>query len=403
MIPRYSPTYRWSDLFASLKFSSNDSTDQLAEALACLYGVRHVFLFDRARVALFALLRAYGRPGGVVVPAYNCIAIPECVVAAGYRVEFADIGENSFNMTSDTLEGCLSPNTTVVLLTHQFGIPCDVHEMIKLCRSRGVLVVEDAAAALGAKLHGHLVGTFSDATILSFHRTKVISGGLGGALLTNDGDLASAVSELMEQASSPRTRWEAFAVEAAWKIAMGERTYRAVHLGYRLLREEQMFEVVKSTSEASGKFTRPCSQFSKALVLGQLDNLKSNIQHRCQLAALYTTKLEGQPYLKLPTVPIDSSPSWIQFPLVVDNRKEFFSYMGRRGIDLNWTFRYCCPDSFQLDGFPNARKAARHVVGLPTYPSLPESRASQVCFAAGSYRPNGCISRPSSSTVQSSS
>lgn len=386
MIPRYAPTYTYSDVLRSLSGCLlGDVVDDLRCRLARLYKVKHVFLFGGARVALYALLRAYDRPGGVLGPAYNCWAVPEAVLHAGYSPVFADIDYNSLNMTASTVEQSISPDTTVVLITHQFGIPCDVDEILRVSRRYGILVVEDAAAAIGAKFRGRLVGSFGDATLISFKITKVISGGVGGALLTDNDELAYKVDRLLQAATAPESYCRSLAKTVAWKIATSSWLYPATLFGYRALRGERMFEVVAPPTEIPASFLTPCSRFLAALVLMQLDRLDWNLSRRRRLAQIYREELSGHSGLTLPAVPEDCSPAWTQFPLLVNDKRAFYKHMQRNRIDLSWTHRYSCADSLGLNGFPNTQRAAQTLLGLPTYPSLPDERARYICAVAKEY------------------
>jgi dTDP-4-amino-4,6-dideoxygalactose transaminase len=386
MIPRYAPTYTYSDLLRSLSrcFQGNIN-DNLRSRLARLYKVKHIFLVNSARVALFALLKAYNRPGGVLMPAYNCIVVPEAVQYAGYYPVFADIDYSSLSMTTDAMMKSISSDITVILATHLFGIPCDVDEILRIAQQNEVLIVEDAAPAVGAKFGGQLVGSFSDAAVISFQSTKVISGETGGALLTNDDELAHKVDCVLQAAIAPEDCWRSFAKSVARKVVTSSWVYPATQLGYRILRDERMYEIVAPHTELPSSFLALCSSFSSALVLIQLDRLDWNLSRRRKLSQIYQDELSEHPRLILPFIPENCSPAWIQFPILVDDRRAFYKHMQRNGVDLSWTYRYSCADSFGLDGFPNAQKAAKTVLGLPTYPSLTDEHAQYICNVARKY------------------
>jgi perosamine synthetase len=386
MIPRYAPTCTYSDLLYSLgRCFQKGVEDELRSRLATLYQVKHVFLLDSARVALYALLKAYNRPGGVLMPAYNCIVVPEAVHHAGYVPVFADIDYGSLSMTADVLKKFMSPDITAVLATHVFGIPCDVEEILQVARQYNVLVVEDAAPALGAGFRGRLVGSLGDAAIISFQSTKVISGETGGALLTNNDELAHKVSCRLQEAGDSGSGWLSFGKAIARKLIMNPLVYPVAQLGYRILRDEQMFEVVAPHTEIPSRFLTLCSRFSSALVLRQLDRLGWNLSRRRKLAQIYQDELSKHPEVKLPVLPEGCSPAWIQFPIQVDDKKAFYKHMQRNRVDIAWTYRYSCADSYGLDGFPNAQRAAKTVLGLPTYPSLTEEQAQYICYVAKKY------------------
>jgi dTDP-4-amino-4,6-dideoxygalactose transaminase len=384
VIPRYDPTYTFGDLRNSLRErSAGNPGDGLRDRLRSIYAVKHAFLFDHARTALFAVLRAYGRPGDVLMPAYNCIVVPEAVQCAGYHPRFVDVDLESLNVTTEALARSRTPRTTVVLATHLFGIPCDIEGAVNFGREHGLLVVEDAAAAMGAEYGGRYVGRFGHAAIISFQSTKVISGEDGGALLTDDDELAERVGRLAKAAMAPSPCISFFARAVGRKIALRRWAYLPVLQGYRLLGKERMHEVVKPKFPAPGRYIKGCSPFQSALALVQMGRLQENLDRRRRLAEIYAAGLAGQAGIALPTVVAPAKPSWIQYPVRVEDKRGFYRRMQKRGVDLSWTYRYSCAESFGQVGFPEADLAARTVLGLPTYPSLTDDEARRICDAAG--------------------
>jgi perosamine synthetase len=386
MIPRYDPTYHYSDLWGALQDCLSEKNDDvLHEQLRDMYNVKHVFTFESARVALFTLLKAFDHPGGVLMPAYNCIVVPEAVTFAGYQPEFADIDLQFLNMTAKTIEAALSPNTTVILATHLFGIPCDVDEVLSIGRRKGLLVVEDAAPAIGSRFKDQLIGTFGDATIISFQAVKVISAENGGALLTNSDELANKVENLLSQMKPVKKHWVLFAKSVSRKLSFHRWIYPIIKEGYKILYPEEMFEIVKPLTEVPEEFFSACPCFSSLLISRQFTRLSWNVEKRVKLAQIYMKELSGHPNITLPVIH-NCSPAWIQFPIIVKDKAGFYNYMQHNGVDLSWTYRYSCAESY---GFaaqcPNTQIAAKTVLGLPTYPSLSESAAQYIASVAKRY------------------
>jgi len=387
MIPRYSPTYSYLDLFVSLNKCYLDGSDNdLCSRLAVLYDVKYVFLFRQSRVALFALLKTLDCPGDVLLPAYNCIAVPEVVKLAGYHPVFVDIDNKSFNMTADTLQQAITAESKVVLVTHQFGIPSEVDEILQVARQNDLLVLEDAAAAIGAKYKGKIVGTFGDASIISFHNTKVISGGGGGALLTNNADLAQMIDSIMDGLINVQNSLGGFLHSVFWRAATHSWVYPILQLVHRAICGEAMFEVVAPNTHIPANFFAGMSSFSSALVSIQLDQLEQSLNRRRKIVQQYSNELSGCNFIELPIVSDECSPSWIQFPVMIGDKWEFYKYMQCYRIDLSWNFRYSCADSYNVYGFPNTQKAAKTVLGLPTYPSLSNKQISYICKVARGYK-----------------
>jgi dTDP-4-amino-4,6-dideoxygalactose transaminase len=386
MIPRYGPTFQFGELLSAFRRSATpDALDLLCTQLKDFYQVKHVFTFDSARIALFALLKAYNRPGGVLLPAYTCIVVPEAVICAGYRPVFADIDLCTLNVNVQTLTRALTSDVTVIVPTHLFGISCDLDEIIAFGREHKLLIVEDAAPAIGAEFQGRKVGTFGDASIISFQATKVISSEDGGALLTNNDELAEKIARLAINGLPSSNRWRLLGKAVLRKVVLNPEYYGLAHWAYRTVRQESTYEVVRPRLEQPETFLKLCSPFTSALVSLQMDRLEWNLHRRRRLAQIYAQGLEGYPEIELTIKHKKSTPSWIQYPILVKNKSHFYRYMQKHGIDLSWTYKYSCAESYQQDDFPQARMAAQTVLGLPTYPSLSDGHARYICSVARRY------------------
>ena len=134
MIAKYGNGSGFSGIMAAA-CSARQGLSSLRQSLLSVLAVRHAFLFPSGRSALECFLRALGGGGAVAVPAYTCIAVPEAVTRAGWNPVLVDIASGSVNMTRETLAASLTPDTRVVLLTHQFGIPSDIEPILERCRS----------------------------------------------------------------------------------------------------------------------------------------------------------------------------------------------------------------------------------------------------------------------------
>jgi lipopolysaccharide/colanic/teichoic acid biosynthesis glycosyltransferase/dTDP-4-amino-4,6-dideoxygalactose transaminase len=290
-------------------------------------------------------------------------------------------------MTEGALERVLSRGTVgVVLATHVLGIPCDAESLAHVARKHGALLVEDAAPALGARWRGRLVGTFGDAAIVSFQSTKVISGEAGGALLTSDDGLAGRIQGVL---GIPVAAGGApLATAAARTLATRTWAYGATHLAYRLLAGERMFEVVRPSEEMPARYLARCPRSASALVLRQLDRLEWNVGRRRAIASAYQEALAGVPGVAPVVVPSPAAPAWIQYPVRASDKAAFYAHMRRHGVDVTWTYRYSCADSYGVE-CPEAREAAMSMLGLPTYPSLTDADVRRVCRAMRAYGGGG--------------
>jgi dTDP-4-amino-4,6-dideoxygalactose transaminase len=171
--------------------------------------VPHAVGVSSGTEALVLVVRALeiGPGDEVVVPANSFIATAEAVSLAGARPRFADVDLQTQLMTAETLEPALTPAVRCVIPVHLFGRTVDMAPIMELARAHGLLVVEDAAQAHGARYRGRRVGTIGDAGTFSFYPAKNLGAwGDAGAIITSREDLADRVRLLRSHGESPRYR-----------------------------------------------------------------------------------------------------------------------------------------------------------------------------------------------------
>lgn len=161
-------------------------------------GVRHALAVANGTVALYTALKALGvGPGDeVVVPDFTFFATASMVAASGARPVFADIELTTYGMDPSSLERVLTDRTKAVIIVHLYGHPARFDELASLAREAGAYVIEDCAQAHGAEYHGRRVGSLGDASAFSFYATKNMTTGEGGAVLTDDDEVAERVELL---------------------------------------------------------------------------------------------------------------------------------------------------------------------------------------------------------------
>lgn len=164
-----------------------DLADQLADMLA----VASVVPTGSGTDGLVTALRALPVRGEVIVPALTFSATAHAVVLAGSLPIFADVSSSRWSLTPETIDPHVTPRTEAILPVHLFGQPCERPALEDYARRHNVALLFDAAQAFGSRYaDGCLVGGGGDAEVFSFHATKMLPTGEGGAIATADGDLA---------------------------------------------------------------------------------------------------------------------------------------------------------------------------------------------------------------------
>jgi dTDP-4-amino-4,6-dideoxygalactose transaminase len=166
---------------------------ELEERLRELLGVRHCIPICNATVALEIASRALDLHGEVIVPSFTFIATAHSLQWQGITPVFCDIDPQTHNIDARQIEQLITPRTAGIMGVHLWGRACDTEAIEAIARRHKLKVMYDAAHAFGCTHGGRMVGNFGSAEVFSFHATKFINTGEGGAIATNDDELAAKI------------------------------------------------------------------------------------------------------------------------------------------------------------------------------------------------------------------
>lgn len=185
---------RVSDMLDRRWFTNNGPyVQELEQRLADYLGVKHCIAMCNATVALEITTRALGLTGEVIVPSFTFIATAHALQWQEITPVFCDIDPDSHSIDPARVEALITPRTTGMIGVHLWGKPCAVDPLADIARRHGLKLVFDAAHAFGCSHQGRMIGGFGDAEIFSFHATKFFNTLEGGAVATNDDELAARI------------------------------------------------------------------------------------------------------------------------------------------------------------------------------------------------------------------
>ena len=167
-------------------------------------GAKKAFLTNSATDALeMAALLLNFEPGDeVIVPSFTFSSTANAFVLRGAVPVFVDVEAETMNMDLRLIEGAITNRTKAILVVHYAGASCDMWLLQNLCKERNLTLIEDAAQALLSKNDGQHLGTFGDLSCISFHATKNVISGEGGALLVNDEALIERAKVILEKGTN---------------------------------------------------------------------------------------------------------------------------------------------------------------------------------------------------------
>lgn len=294
----------------------------------------------------------------VIVPSFAFGAVLNVLLQAGLRPRFVDIDFRTFNPDPAAIEAAITPRTKAILAIHTFGRPVAIDAFRAIADQHGLVLIEDASEALGARWAGKQVVTFGDVGILAFYPNKQITTGEGGMLLTADARIAERVRRLRNQGRDPSLDW-------CQQVEIG--------FSYRL------------------------ADINCALGISQLRRIESSIARKQQVAEMYDKHLAAIPGVLRPPLTVDGNGriSWFCYVVQVgqENRPDFrdqvFHYLLEKGIGAG---RYFPPLHWQpvlkrtLAGQSATNLRVTEVVAmrtlaLPFFNQITESQVIQVCDA----------------------
>jgi UDP-2-acetamido-2-deoxy-ribo-hexuluronate aminotransferase len=319
---------------------------ELEEALCAYTGASHCVSCANGTDALQVALMALGvGPGDeVVTPAFSYIATAEAAAVLGARPVYVDIDPATYNLDPRQLEAVIGPRTKAIIPVSLYGLPAEFDSINAIAGSHGIPVIEDAAQSFSAVYRGRKSCNLSTIACTSFFPSKPLGCyGDGGAIFTNDGELAAAIRQIARHGQ--------------------ERRYHHVRIG------------VNSRLDT----------LQAAILLPKLAVLESERLERQSIAERYLAALAGHNAIGLPQVPEHCSSAWAQFTVRVADRDAVQQKLAADGIPT--VVHYPVPlnrqpavrdDSVVL---PAGTAAAEEVLSLPMHPYLAPEQQDRVISA----------------------
>ncbi|HXY61969.1 MAG TPA: DegT/DnrJ/EryC1/StrS family aminotransferase [Nitrospirota bacterium] len=166
---------------------------EFEQRLADMIGVKHCVAMCNATIALEITTRALGLKGEIIVPSMTFIATAHSLQWQEITPVFCDIDSTTHNIDPGSIEKMISPRTTGIIGVHLWGRPCDVEALTRISSQHNLALIFDAAHAFGCSHRGRMIGSFGDAEVFSFHATKFFNTFEGGAIVTNNDELAQKI------------------------------------------------------------------------------------------------------------------------------------------------------------------------------------------------------------------
>ncbi|QLE51296.1 aminotransferase class I/II-fold pyridoxal phosphate-dependent enzyme [Nostoc sp. C057] len=185
---------RINDLLDRRWLTNNGSyVQEFEQRIADMIGVKHCIPMCNGTVALEIAIRAAGLTGEVIIPSFTFIATAHALQWQEITPVFCDIDPHTYTINPWRVEAMITPRTTGIIGVHLWGQPCNVEALTEIARKHNLKLMFDAAHSFGCSYNGQMIGNFGDAEVFSFHATKFFNTFEGGAVATNNDELAGKI------------------------------------------------------------------------------------------------------------------------------------------------------------------------------------------------------------------
>ncbi len=376
----YDLRFVWEALWARNK---SPAADNLKDLLRKKY-TGEVHLVYKGREALELALKRLNLPQGssIAINGFTCYAVYRSVVDTGYKIVYLDIGAKGLNFSAAELTKTVEKNPSIkaVIIQNTLGFPCKIEPIAKLCRQKGIVLIEDLAHSVGAVYaNGKEAGSVGDFVVLSFSQDKMIDAISGGALIVRNKKYQEDFNEELQIITLIRELMDRFYPLLTWLI---RKTY-AIKLGKLLHYTLKKFKLLSTPMDESFYDLYSLSNWYCSLVLYSFAKLESNLSHRRSIAKIYKDNLDKK---IMPTdIHLINNSSNLRFPIFVGKRKGLISFLAMKDVYISdiWYDAPVAPKRYlkQTDyqgQCPNAEQTASSIVNLPTHISISESDALEI-------------------------
>ena len=347
----------------------HDSYIECERILSAFYGRENVLLVPSARDAIYELLIRLPQKK-VVIPAYTCIAVVEAVLLAGKDIIYSKTDNTTYN--SDYIDNITSDS--IVLATHQYGMPCDIERITEKCKQVGAILIEDCATSMGTTVNDKKTGTFGQYAMVSFNASKLLNvPPVGGVLISKDNQVIDDIKANAEW-NKPDLQFKIKGLIRGFAFVLTKNKYFYRLFHYLTIASKgklQKTEHEKPSDKKTALYSYQFSEWQAVILLRQLKCLDKIFAKRKVLYDFYDKKISN-PAVKKPITDIDAV--CCRYAIQVVNRNEFYRECVKQGVDMD--FSHCslgCPDSFM-----DEHTIADRILNLPYYYDLSEKEINKV-------------------------
>jgi len=341
--------------------------EEFENAIKNYVGCDYCISLNSGTSSLHAILLAYGIGSGdeVILPSLSFISTANSVGFVNAKPKFCDIEDTNFGLDSKLIPEKISNSTKVILPMDYGGLPCRISEIDEVAKSNNLLLIEDAAEALGSSINGKKVGSTADASIFSFCGNKVLTTGEGGAIVTNSKEIYEKLKLIR---SHGRTDTKNYFDDT------GAAQYHGIGYNWRM------------------------STITASLGITQLSKLDKIVHMRQENAKFISSRLSKNPKIQVPNPPNGYEHIYQMYTIRLPDEKtrdELQAHLGEKKVFSKVYFNPIHLNSYYKQTYntkegmlPVTEKISKQVLTLPIYPNMTSEEKEYLCDSVLEYFEN---------------
>lgn len=360
--------------------SKANTTYKIALADYLSVSSENISFFWKGRVALYALMKAYGikKDDEVILPAFTCVVVPNAIIYCEAKPVYVDINPQTLNCDAEKIRKKITEKTKFIIAQNTFGLSSDLDAIMVIAKEKNIIVIEDCTHGLGGFYKGRKNGTIADASFFSTQWNKPFSTGIGGMAYVHDKDVAEKMKSIEKTSKAPSflERVQLSVLLSVRSIMKAPAVYWPMIKLYRFLSKNNLVVGSSQGNELDNPilpddFLKQMSNVQLKKGISELMKLNQYVSHRVKVAAQYDEALRKLG-IKINS---NSDNAYLKYPLLVKDRKLFFELAAKKNIELgDWFISPIHPitEQFHLwqydyGKFPIAEYVSAQIVNLPTH------------------------------------
>ena len=360
--------------------SKANTTYKIALADYLSVSSENISFFWKGRVALYALMKAYGikKDDEVILPAFTCVVVPNAIIYCEAKPVYVDINPQTLNCDAEEIRKKITEKTKFIIAQNTFGLSSDLDAIMVIAKEKNIIVIEDCTHGLGGFYKGRKNGTIADASFFSTQWNKPFSTGIGGMAFVHDKDVAEKMKSIEKTSKAPSflERVQLSVLLSVRSIMKAPAVYWPMIKLYRFLSKNNLVVGSSQGNELDNPilpddFLKQMANVQLKKGISELMKLNQYVSHRVKVAAQYDEALRKLG-IKINS---NSDNAYLKYPLLVKDRKLFFELAAKKNIELgDWFISPIHPitEQFHLwqydyGKFPIAEYVSAQIVNLPTH------------------------------------